>query len=174
MLQEFERDGAGQRCRADDGGGHRTGTDASRRRHRNIVDYNALVAPLSGQVIGRIAAPLSNSANAAGEMPAGDAIADAQLQATQPATLGGAVVAFMNASGVRNGGIPIAGSAPSYPHDITYGDAFNAQPFGNTLATLTLTAQQLKNLLEQQFVGCLGQTARRFASRATATSDWPM
>ena len=129
---------------------------------KNIVDgYNTLVAPLSGQVIGRNAAPLSNSANAAGEMPAGDAIADAQLQATQPATLGGAVIAFMNAGGVRNGGIPTAGSAPSYPHDITYGDAFNAQPFGNTLATLTLTAQQLKNLLEQQFVGCLGQTAQR-------------
>ena len=129
---------------------------------KNIVDgYNTLVAPLSGQVIGTITAPLSNSANAAGEMPAGSAIADAQLQATQPAALGGAVIAFMNAGGVRNGGIPIAGSAPSYPHDITYGDAFNVQPFGNTLATLTLTAQQLKNLLEQQFAGCLGQTAQR-------------
>jgi 2',3'-cyclic-nucleotide 2'-phosphodiesterase (5'-nucleotidase family) len=28
------------------------------------------------------------------------------------------------------------------------------QPFGNTLVTMTLTAQQLKNFLEQQFTGC--------------------
>jgi 5'-nucleotidase len=35
------------------------------------------------------------------------------------------------------------------------------QPFGNSLVTMTLTAQQLKNLLEQQFVGCLGQGTQR-------------
>ena len=38
---------------------------------------------------------------------------------------------------------------------------FTVQPFGNSLVTMTLTAQQLKNLLEQQFNGCMGQIADR-------------
>jgi 5'-nucleotidase len=127
---------------------------------KNIVDgYKALVAPVAGQVIGTITSALPNSANSAGEMPAGDLIADAQLQATQPAALGGAVAAFMNAGGVRNPGFAVAGAV--YPYNVTYGDAFTVQPFGNSLVTMTLTAQQIKNLLEQQFVGCLGQTAQR-------------
>jgi 5'-nucleotidase len=126
---------------------------------KNIVDgYNALVSPLANQVIGTITSPLPNSANAAGEMPAGSLIADAQLQATQPASLGGAVAAFMNPGGVRNPGFSFGGP---YPYNLTYGNAFTVQPFGNSLVTLTLTAQQIKNLLEQQFVGCLGQTTQR-------------
>ena len=127
---------------------------------KNIVDgYTALVSPLANAVIGTIAAPLPNSANAAGEMPAGSLIADAQLQATQPAALGGAVMAFMNAGGVRNPGFAIAGA--SYPYNVTYGNAFTVQPFGNSLVTMTLTALQIKNLLEQQFVGCQGQVQQR-------------
>ena len=127
---------------------------------KNVVDgYASLVSPIAGQVIGTITRALPNSANAAGEMPAGSLIADAQLQATQPAALGGAAIAFMNAGGVRSPGFAVAGAG--YPYDVTYGDAFTVQPFGNTLLTLTLTAQQLKNLLEQQFAGCLGQTTTR-------------
>jgi 5'-nucleotidase len=93
-------------------------------------------------------------------MEAGDLIADAQLQATQPPGLGGAVMAFMNAGGVRNPGF-VKPAAATYPYDLTYGDAFTVQPFGNSLVTMTLTAQQIKDLLEQQFVGCAGQTANR-------------
>jgi 5'-nucleotidase len=127
---------------------------------RNVVQgYGALVAPLSAQVVGTIAQPLPNSANAAGEMPAGQLIADAQLAATQPAALGGAAIAFMNPGGVRSPGFDVAGA--TYPYDVTYGNAFTVQPFGNILMTLDLTGQQLKNLLEQQFVGCLGQTTQR-------------
>ena len=125
---------------------------------KNIVDgYSALVSPLAGQVIGTIAAPLPSSANAAGEVLAGNLIADAQLKATQPASLGGATIAFMNAGGVRSPGFV----GPAYPYDVTYGNAFTVQPFGNSLVTVTLTSLQMKNLLEQQFVGCLGQTVQR-------------
>ena len=124
-----------------------------------VAGYNALVAPIAGEVIGTIAQALPNSANAAGEMPAGDLIADAQLKATQPADLGGAAIAFMNAGGVRSPGFNVAGA--SYPYNVTYGDAFTVQPFGNSLVTMTVTAQQLKDLLEQQFSGCQGQTSQR-------------
>lgn len=127
---------------------------------KNVVDaYRTEVSPLAGKVIGTITAALPNAADAAGAMPAGDLIADAQLAATQPGALGGAVMAFMNPGGVRNPGFAFAGA--SYPYNVTYGNAFTVQPFGNSLVTMTLTAQQIKNLLEQQFVGCLGQTTQR-------------
>ncbi len=123
---------------------------------KNVVAaYKAAVSPLANAVIATITAPMTNAANAAGEMEAGDLIADAQLAATQPAALGGAVMAFMNAGGVRNPGFVSANA--SYPYDLTYGDAFTAQPFGNSLVTMTLTAQQLKDVLEQQFANCNGQ-----------------
>jgi 5'-nucleotidase len=89
--------------------------------------------------------------------PAGDLIADAQLAATQPAPLGGAVMAFMNPGGVRTPGFV----GPAYPYDVTYGNAFTVQPFGNSLVTMTLSTQQIKDLLEQQFAGCKGQTTTR-------------
>jgi 5'-nucleotidase len=127
---------------------------------RNIVQgYNALVSPLASAVVGTITTALPSTANAAGEMPAGDLIADAQLMATQPASLGGAQIAFMNAGGVRSPGFVSATS--TYPYALTYGDAFTVQPFGNSLVTMTLTATQLKALLEQQFNGCNGQSANR-------------
>jgi 5'-nucleotidase len=96
-------------------------------------------------------------------MEAGDLIADAQLAATQPAALGGAQIAFMNAGGVRNPGFLVPTTTPptTYPYNLTYGDAFTVQPFGNSLVTMTLSAQQIKNVLEQQFVGCLGQGTQR-------------
>ena len=125
---------------------------------KNIVaGYNTLVSPLAAQVIGTIATALPNAAGPDGQMPAGNLIADAQLQATQPALVGGAVAAFMNPGGVRTPGF-VGGS---YPYNVTYGNAFTVQPFGNSLVTMTLTAQQLKNLLEQQFAGCLGQGTQR-------------
>ncbi len=127
-----------------------------------VNGYNTLAAPLANQVIGAITADLPNAANSAGEMPAGDLIADAQLAATQPAVLGGAVMAFMNAGGVRNPGFTFAGSAAGEGDGkVTYGEAFTVQPFGNSLVTMTLTTRQIKDLLEQQFPGCGGQTTQR-------------
>ena len=127
---------------------------------RNIVNgYNALVSPLASAVVGTLSQALPATANSAGEEPAGDLIADAQLAATQPASLGGAQMAFMNAGGVRSPGFAPAGV--TYPYSLTYGDAFTVQPFGNSLVTMTVSATQLKALLEQQFNGCNGQTANR-------------
>jgi 5'-nucleotidase len=134
---------------------------------KNVVaSYKVAVSPLANAVIASITAPMTSTANAAGEMEAGDLIADAQLAATQPAGLGGAVMAFMNAGGVRSPGF--VNAANTYPYDLTYGNAFTVQPFGNSLVTLTLTAQQLKDVLEQQFANCLGQgTANRIMQTAS-------
>ena len=127
---------------------------------QSIVNgYNALVSPLANQVIGTITAAMPNVIDSAGEMPAGDLIADSQLAATKPSNFGAAQLAFMNPGGVRNPGFNTANAG--YPHDVTYQEAFTVQPFGNSLVTMTLSAQQIKNLLEQQFVGCNGQIQQR-------------
>src|SRR5262249_13026746 len=57
----------------------------------------------------------------------------------------GAQIAFMNPGGIR------AGLTPRPTGEVTYGDLFSAQPFGNALITMTLTGTQLKTLLEQQW-----------------------
>ncbi len=140
---------------------------------QNIVTgYNALVSPLANQVLGTITAAATNTANAAGEMKAGDLIADAQLAATAPAGLGGAQFALMNAGGVRAPGfvVPTGGT---YPYNVTYSNAFTVQPFGNSLVTMTLSAQQIKDVLEQQFVGCNGQIANRIMQiSSTLNYSW--
>lgn len=128
----------------------------------NIVDgYNTAVSPLANAVIGTIVDQVNNTSDAGGTRPAGALIADAQLAATQPATLGGAVMAFMNPGGVRADGFVDPVAPIVYPYDVTYGDGFRVQPFGNSLVTMTLSAQQIKDLLEQQFIGCRGQIAQR-------------
>ena len=91
-------------------------------------------------------------------------IADAQLVATQPADLGGAQIAFMNPGGIRGGatfGFLFTPSGAEAPGEVTYGEAFTVQPFGNSLVTKTMTGAQIHLLLEQQFVGCGGQTTQR-------------
>ena len=128
---------------------------------RDIVQgYAALAAPLANSVVGRIATALPAIENDAGEEPAGSLIADTQLRATQLPAFGGAQIAFMNAGGVRSPGfVPAAGATA--PFALTYGAVFTVQPFGNSLVTMTLTSAQLKTLLEQQFIGCAGQSANR-------------
>ena len=129
---------------------------------KNVVDaYSVAVSPLASAVIGTIVSAVNNTTDDGGMRPAGALIADAQLQATQPAGVGNAVIAFMNPGGVRDQGFVDYVAPVVYPYDVTYGDAFRVQPFGNSLVTMTLTAQQIKNLLEQQFAGCLGQSTQR-------------
>jgi 5'-nucleotidase len=121
-----------------------------------IDKYRTLSAPLANQVVGTITATITRTANAAGESALGDVIADAQLAATTPADLGGAQIAFMNAGGIRAdlGYDQISGG--EQPGEVTYGEAFTVQPFGNSLVTMTLTGAQIDAVLEQQFTGGIG------------------
>ena len=133
-----------------------------------IVDlYKSLVSPIANVVLGAISTDLTSSrSDGACNMATGSLIADSQLAATQPATFGNAVVAFMNGGGVRSPGFTFASSAASEGNgNVTYGEAFTVQPFGNSLVTISLTTQNIRDFLEEQFAGCIGQsaTATRFA-----------
>ncbi|MEH0973042.1 bifunctional metallophosphatase/5'-nucleotidase [Micromonospora sp. CPCC 205546] len=120
--------------------------------------YRAAVAPIANRVVGRISADIVRDARPSGESPLGDVIADAQLAYTRS---NGAQIALMNPGGIR-ASLPYAASAGGEaPGEITYGEAFTVQPFNNLVVTQTLTGAQLRNVLEQQFVGFNGQTTQR-------------
>ena len=117
-----------------------------------INKYNALVAPIANRVIGSITADITRTNNAAGESALGDVIADAQLSATADPALGGAVVAFMNPGGIRADLTYASSAAGEGNGNVTYGESFTVQPFGNSLVTMTLTGTQIDTLLETQWV----------------------
>lgn len=119
---------------------------------KTLVDnYKKLAAPIANRVIGEITANITRTTSPAGESAAGDLIADAQLLATQPTAFGEAVVAFMNPGGVRADFTYAGSAAGEGDGKVTYGESFTVQPFGNSLVTMTLTGQQIYDLLEQQW-----------------------
>jgi 5'-nucleotidase len=122
-----------------------------------VAGYNALVQPIANRVIGSITADITRARTPAGESALGDVIADAQLAATQAADKGGAVIAFMNSGGIRADFIYTGSSAGEGDGNVTYGEGFTVQPFGNSLVVKTFTGQQLYDLLNQQWA--VGQFA---------------
>ena len=140
----------------------------------SIVDnYNVIAAPIANRVIGQITADITRDANDAGESALGDVIADAQLEATQDADKGSAVVAFMNPGGIRANFDYASSSIGEGDGFVTYGEAFTVQPFGNSLVVKTLTGQQIYDLLEQQWSTAQGlggrilQVSRDFSYKHT-------
>lgn len=116
---------------------------------KTYVDKSAAVANRS---VGTVTATLSRETNQAGESALGDVIADAQLAATKAADKGGAQIAFMNPGGIRSS-LEANDATPDKPATVTYEDLHRAQPFGNTLMTMTLTGEQIHDLLEMQWSG---------------------
>jgi 5'-nucleotidase len=116
-----------------------------------INKYNVIAAPIANRIIGSITATITRSNNAAGESALGDVIADGQLEDTAPPTRGAAVAAFMNPGGIRTDLIFAGSPAGEGDGNVTYGEMFAVQPFGNNLVTMTLTGAQIATMLEQQF-----------------------
>jgi 5'-nucleotidase len=127
-----------------------------------VNQYVTASAPLANQVIGKIQGDLTRTGSvvggvALGEQTLGDVIADAQYVATQPASLGGAQLAFMNPGGIRaDMKVTDISSGGEAPGEVTYGEAFTVQPFGNSLVTKTMTGDMIRRLLQQQFQNCGG------------------
>jgi 5'-nucleotidase len=116
-----------------------------------VNQYVTASAPLANRVIGRAQGDLTRAGSPFGESTLGDVIGDAQYVATHPAALGGAAFAFMNPGGIRDdlGVTEIAGGEAV--GEITYGEAFTVQPFGNTLVTKTMTGDMIRRVLQQQW-----------------------
>jgi 5'-nucleotidase len=117
-----------------------------------VARYDAASAPLAGRAVGRIAADFTTAgadlaAGGSGESALGDLIADAQLAAAQKADSKPPVAAFMNPGGIRNNLVRGADG------QVSYGAAFNVQPFGDLLVDMDLSGTQVMQMLEQQFAG---------------------
>ncbi|WP_418957852.1 bifunctional metallophosphatase/5'-nucleotidase [Streptomyces tritici] len=123
-----------------------------------IKRYKALAAPISGRPVGHISASIDNPQPdpkdpAIGiERPLGNLIADAQLEAMAPADKGGAQLALMNPGGIR---MPLTYAQSNGEGDgvVTYGEAYNVQPFTNMMWAVDLTGAQLITTLQQQVSG---------------------
>ena len=137
-----------------------------------LIDrYDTLSAPLANAVIGDITADILRANNAAGESALGDVIADAQLAATAPSGLGDAVVAFMNPGGIRDDLLFAEISGGEAGGEVTFGEAFSVQPFGNSLVTMTLTGDQIYDLLTEQWVGQTSPRILQVSAGFTYTWD---
>ena len=130
-----------------------------------IARYKELVRDIATKVIGQIeGALISRTANAAGESPLGDLIADAQLADGSTIPAGGVapVISFMNPGGIR------ADLVADAAGNITYEAAFTVQPFNNYLVSMNLTGQQVINVLNQQFINSAGAPARPYVLATSA------
>lgn len=101
-----------------------------------VKKYEDQVAPLVNRVVGNTATLLESARDAATDTGLGNLIADAQRTAM------GTQMAFMNPGGIR---------APIQAGEITYGELFSVQPFGNSLVKMELTGEQIYTLLNQQW-----------------------
>ena len=99
---------------------------------------SGMVAPLTSQPVGTAAADLTRTQNSAGESPLGNLIADSQRAAM------GTDFAFMNPGGIR---------ADIAQGSVTWGQLYAVQPFNNILMKITLTGQQIYDVLNQQWTG---------------------
>lgn len=106
------------------------------------------------RVVGRLSGPAPKARARSGESVLGDLIADAYLAATRAPERGGAQIAFINETSVRADIIPAANG------DVTFGQLFMAQPFGNTLVVRSFAGRQIRALLEQQFASGLNTVER--------------
>lgn len=104
---------------------------------REMIEYyEEKTAPMINQVVGIAAKTIRRTQNESGESELGNLIADAQKAAMQTD------FAFMNPGGIR---------ADIGQGEVTWGELFNVQPFGNNLVKMTLTGEQIRRLLNQQW-----------------------
>jgi 5'-nucleotidase len=117
-----------------------------------LAKYRAVATPIANRVQGTITQDLlrGGGASSAGEQPLGDVIADSHLWGARTE---GAQIAFMNTGGIRMDLLYNQISGGEAPGEVTYGELFGVQPFGNNLETVTMTGMQIKRVLEQQFQG---------------------
>ena len=118
---------------------------------QQVAQYSALAAPKAERPVGMISAGFTRSGLT--DSAAGRLIADAQLAATRAPADGGAQIAFMNPGGIRSD-LDCNGTPPC---QVSFGQAFTMQPFGNGLTVMSLSGAQLKSLLESQQKSATGE-----------------
>lgn len=101
-----------------------------------IQNYESKIEPIVNKVVGKAANDILSKKNHNGESSLGDMIADSQRIEMK------SDFAFMNFSGIR---------ADLPKGDVTLDDLFTIQPFKIKLVKMTLSGEQIRKLLNQQW-----------------------
>ncbi|ANS79120.1 5'-nucleotidase [Serinicoccus hydrothermalis] len=121
----------------------------------SVVDkWVARAEVLAGEVVGTVAEDITGDAGGDRgiETPMADLVADSILWGTDGEDEGGAQISFMNVGGVRASLLVDQISNGEAPGEVTYQEAYNVMPFGNLLVSIDMTGEQVKAVLEQQYV----------------------
>ena len=118
-----------------------------------ITKYNVFAAPLANRIVGSITADFVRGATRGVESNIGRLIADAMLDATDDPDNGNAQIAFMNPGGIREDFLVSDIYGTEAPGEVTFGEMFAVQPFGNAMVTMDMTGTQIDMALEQQWIG---------------------
>ena len=100
-----------------------------------VADQN-IVGPMMNQFIGVAALDITRAQNSGGEDALGDMVTDGQRAAMKTE------VGFDTAGNIR---------ADLSKGNITWGNLYAVQPFANTVQSMTLTGEQIHQVLEQQW-----------------------
>lgn len=130
---------------------------------KSIVDDAVTASATAGaQVLGKLGGPLDRARlsdgteNRGGESTLGNQIAEIQRWATSgddatgyvSSVNGPAQIAFMNPGGLR---ADLEGTSSDGSGNLTYRAAADVQPFANELTNMSLTGDQIKTVLEEQW-----------------------
>ncbi|ARI75575.1 bifunctional metallophosphatase/5'-nucleotidase [Halobacillus mangrovi] len=127
---------------------------------RNKVDdYKKEIEDLVEEVIAQAAEPITKEQEESGESALGNLVADSQRAAMDTD------FAFMNPGGIR---------ANLDEGPITWGELYTMLPFGNNLVQMTLTGDQIKALLEQQWSGSYARILQISGLEYTWDRDAPV
>lgn len=123
-----------------------------------INRYNTFLGPIANTVVGYIGGTILgrgctvlSGCTVTGETPAGDLIADAQLEGvkTDPLNPSGADFAIMNPGGIRADFVCTPSNSPCAQ---TYEQAFAVQPFTNVMNVVSMTGADVLTMFGQQWV----------------------
>ncbi|WGL50941.1 putative Ig domain-containing protein [Nocardioides sp. BP30] len=130
---------------------------------KSIVDDAVTASATAGaKVLGKLGGPFDRARlsdgteNRGGESTLGNQIAEIQRWATSSddpdgyvsSANGSAQIAFMNPGGLR---ADLEGTSSDGSGDLTYRAAADVQPFANELTNMSLTGDQIKTVLEEQW-----------------------
>ncbi len=101
-----------------------------------LAEDERVVAPLTGRVIAVAVTDITGKETDSGESALGDLVADGQRAAMH------ADVAFVTTGSLR---------AEIAQGNVTWGDLYAVQPFSSTVLVMTLTGDQVRSVLEQQW-----------------------
>ena len=141
---------------------------------QHLVDQVATLTDVIRQrPVTRLSHPLRRMASKPHlDSPLGNVIADAQLGYARrygADRYGVADFAITNSGGVRS---DLPSVAANTAVDVTYGDVYATQPFHNHLVAMTLTGQQVRDLLQQQWQDTTSDKPSLLIVSSTLSFGW--